>query len=232
MKIEEYAVIGDMHTVALVGANGSIDWLCLPKFGSEACFASLLGMPDNGFWRIWPSAPDAAVARRYQGDTLVLETEYTTKDGRARVIDFMPTQSRERRVVRIVEGVAGHVDMIMKLIVRFDYGKTIPWVRHLDDCGLVAIAGPNAVTLHTAVPIRGEGLSTVASFTVSEGERKVVRPHLAPLARGAGGGPSHLRRPPRKHPALLGQLGRPVPVQGSLASRGRQVPHHPEGAHP
>ena len=172
MKIEDYAIIGDMHTVALVGANGSIDWLCMPKFGSEACFASLLGLEDNGFWRIWASAPGAAVRRSYQGDTLILETEYTTKEGRARVIDFMPTQSRDRRVIRIVEGVTGHVDMSMKLIIRFDYGKTIPWVRHLDDCGLVAIAGPNALTLHTAVPIRGEGLSTVATFTVSQGERR------------------------------------------------------------
>jgi GH15 family glucan-1,4-alpha-glucosidase len=129
-------------------------------------------MEDNGFWRIWTADPNPAVRRRYQGDTLVLETEYTTKEGRVRVIDFMPTQSRERRVIRIVEGVEGRVDMNMKIIIRFDYGKTIPWVRHLDDCGLVAIAGPNALTLHTVVPIRGEGLSTVASFTVSQGEHK------------------------------------------------------------
>jgi GH15 family glucan-1,4-alpha-glucosidase len=172
MRIEQYGVIGDMHTVALVGSNGSIDWLCLPKFGSQACFASLIGMEANGYWRIAPSDPSPLVKRSYQGDTLVLETEYLTRSGRARVIDFMPTQSEERRVVRIVEGLEGKVDMQMGLVIRFDYGKTVPWVRHLDDCGMVAVAGPNALTLHTAVPIHGENLSTVAEFSVATGERK------------------------------------------------------------
>jgi GH15 family glucan-1,4-alpha-glucosidase len=172
MKIEQYAIIGDMHTVALVGTDGSIDWLCLPKFGSNACFAALLGIEDNGYWRISTTDPNPAVKRSYRGDTLVLETEYTTTTGRAKVIDFMPVQSRERRVVRIVEGVEGQVEMHMRMKIRFDYGKTIPWVRHLDDCGFVAIAGPNALTLYTAVKTRGVDLSSVADFTVARGERK------------------------------------------------------------
>jgi GH15 family glucan-1,4-alpha-glucosidase len=165
-------VIGDMHTVALVGSNGSMDWLCMPKFGSDACFASLLGIEANGFWQISTVDRNPSIKRNYQGETLVLETEFTTAAGRAKVIDFMPIGSRERHVIRIVEGIEGSVEMMMKLVIRFDYGKTVPWVRHLDDCGMVAVAGPNALTLRTAIPIRGEDLSTVASFVVAPGERQ------------------------------------------------------------
>ena len=172
MKIEDYAVIGDMHTAALVGANGSIDWLCLPKFGSDACFAALLGIPDNGHWRIAPSDEKATMRRAYLENTLVLETEYTTASGTAKVIDFMPVNRREREVVRIVEGVSGEVAMAMRLVIRFDYGKTVPWVRQLGDEGLIAVAGPNALTLRTRVKIKGEDLSTVAEFTVRAGERQ------------------------------------------------------------
>jgi GH15 family glucan-1,4-alpha-glucosidase len=172
MKIEQYAVIGDMHTMALVGSNGSIDWLCLPQFGSAACFASLLGLDANGYWRISTSDPNPAVKRRYQDDTLILETEYITTTGRARVIDFMPVQSRERQIIRVVEGIEGNVDMHMRMIIRFDYGKTVPWVRHLDNAGFVAVAGPNALTLHTPVETHGVDLSSVADFSVSQGERK------------------------------------------------------------
>jgi GH15 family glucan-1,4-alpha-glucosidase len=171
MKIEDYAVIGDMHTAALVGANGSIDWLCLPKFGSDACFAALLGIPDNGHWRIAPTDEKAAMKRAYIENTLVLETEYTTESGTAKVIDFMPVNRRDREVVRIVEGVSGEVTMAMRMVLRFDYGKTVPWVRHLDDDGLIAVAGPNALTLRTPVKIKGEELSTVAEFTVRAGEK-------------------------------------------------------------
>jgi GH15 family glucan-1,4-alpha-glucosidase len=172
MKIEQYAVIGDMHTVALVGSNGSIDWLCLPKFSSDACFASLLGIEANGYWRISTKDPNPSVRRGYQGDTLVLETEYTTKTGKARVVDFMPAQSRDRRIIRIIQGLDGQVDMHMRMVIRFDYGKTVPWVRHLDNSGFVAIAGPNALTLQSAVETHGEDLSSVADFTVATGESK------------------------------------------------------------
>jgi GH15 family glucan-1,4-alpha-glucosidase len=172
MKIEQYAIIGDMHTVALVGSNGSIDWLCLPKFSSDACFAALLGIEANGYWRITTKDPNPSVKRGYQGDTLVLETEYTTTAGKARVIDFMPVRSPDRRIIRIVQGLEGQVDMHMRMVIRFDYGQTVPWVRHLDDTGFVAIAGPNAVTLHSAVKTHGEDLSSVADFTVAAGENK------------------------------------------------------------
>ncbi|HEY1763901.1 MAG TPA: glycoside hydrolase family 15 protein [Opitutaceae bacterium] len=171
MKIEDYAVIGDMHTAALVGANGSIDWLCLPKFGSDACFAALLGIPDNGHWRIAPKDEKATIKRAYLENTLVLETEYTTESGTAKVIDFMPVDRRDREVIRIVEGVSGEVAMAMRLVIRFDYGRTVPWVRHLSAEGLIAVAGPNALTLRTAVKTEGEDLSSVAEFTARAGER-------------------------------------------------------------
>jgi GH15 family glucan-1,4-alpha-glucosidase len=181
MKIEQYAAIGDMHTVALVGFNGSIDWLCLPKFGSDACFAALLGTEANGYWRISATDANPAVKRSYQGDTLILETEYSTKTGRARVIDFMPVHSPHRQLIRIVEGLEGNVDMHMRMVIRFDYGKTVPWVRHLDSIGFVAVAGPNALTLHSSVKTRGVDLSSVADFAVAKGEQQsfVLTWHLS-----------------------------------------------------
>jgi GH15 family glucan-1,4-alpha-glucosidase len=172
MKIEDYGIIGDLHTVALVGANGSLDWLCVPRFSSDACFAALLGDENNGCWKIWPAAAVTQTRRSYRGNTLILETEFATESGVARLIDFMPVAGRNRDVVRIVEGVSGEVAMQLRLIIRFDYGRTIPWVRHLDDGGLVAIGGPNALALRTAVPVKGEELSTVAQFSVKAGERQ------------------------------------------------------------
>jgi len=188
MRIEDYAIIGDMHTVGLVGLNGSIDWLCVPRFGSEACFAALLGDEGNGFWQIAPEGGVVETKRSYQGDTLILETQFTTATGVARLIDFMPTEGPHREVVRIVEGVNGHVPMQMRMVVRFDYGRTVPWVRHLKEGGLLAVAGPNGLTLRSSVPVRGEGLSTVAQFTVAAGERKTFaltwyHSHEAPVVR-------------------------------------------------
>ncbi len=188
MKIEDYAVIGDMHTAALVGRNGSIDWLCLPKFGSDACFAALLGLPDNGHWKLAAADENASVKRSYLENTLILETVYTTGTGRARVIDFMPVNRSEREVIRIVEGLEGEVAMAMRLVIRFDYGLTVPWVRHLEDNSLVAVAGPNALTLRTPVPLKGEDLSTVAQFTVGAGEKKTfsLSWHLSHLKAAEG----------------------------------------------
>ena len=172
MKIEDYGIIGDMHTVGLVGINGSIDWLCVPRFGSDACFAALLGNDDNGHWRISPAGNVVQTRRAYRGNTLILETEFTTETGVVRLIDFMPVAGGNREVVRIVEGITGEVPMSMRLIIRFDYGLTVPWVQHLEKGGLIAIAGPNGLTLRSDVSIRGEGLSTVAQFSVKAGERK------------------------------------------------------------
>ncbi len=186
MKIEDYAVIGDMHTAALVGRNGSIDWLCLPNFGSHACFAALLGLDDNGHWKLAAADENASVKRGYLENTLILETVYATGTGRARVIDFMPVNRREREVIRIVEGIEGDVAMALRLVIRFDYGLTVPWVRHLEDNSLVAVAGPNALTLRTPVPLQGEGLSTVARFTVGAGEKRTfsLSWHLSHLKAG------------------------------------------------
>ena len=168
LPIEDYAVIGDTQTAALVGRDGSVDWLCLPRFDSGAIFAALLGTEDHGRWRIAPAGPISATRRRYRGDTMVLETEFDTDDGTVRLIDFMPPRGEAADVVRIVEGVRGRVPMRMDLKLRFDYGHVLPWVRRLD-ADVVAVAGPDAVWLRTPVDVRGEDLATVAEFSVGEG---------------------------------------------------------------
>src|SRR5215213_8297582 len=168
--IEDYALIGDTHTAGLVSRNGSIDWLCLPRFDSPACFAALLGDRSNGRWLLAPAGPVKEVRRRYQGDTLVLETEHRTDDGVVRVVDCMPPRQWDPDVARIVEGVSGRVRMRMELTIRFDYGSIVPWVRHVDGA-LHAVAGPDSVWLRTPVPVRGENWTTLADFTVAEGER-------------------------------------------------------------
>jgi GH15 family glucan-1,4-alpha-glucosidase len=168
--IEDYALIGDTHTAGLVSREGSIDWLCLPRFDSPACFAALLGDRSNGRWLLAPTGPVREVRRRYQGDTLVLETEHHTDDGVVRVVDFMPPRQWDPDVARVVEGIRGRVPMRMELTIRFDYGSIVPWVRHVDGA-LHAVAGPDSVWLRTPVPVRGENWTTLADFIVAEGER-------------------------------------------------------------
>jgi len=168
--IEDYALIGDTHTAGLVSREGSIDWLCLPRFDSPACFAALLGDEGNGRWLLAPAGPVREVRRRYQGDTLVLETEHRTEDGVVRVVDCMPPRQQDPDVARVVEGVRGRVPMRMELTIRFDYGSIVPWVRQMEGA-LHAIAGPDSVWLRTPVPVHGENLTTVAEFTIAEGER-------------------------------------------------------------
>jgi GH15 family glucan-1,4-alpha-glucosidase len=169
-RIEDYALIGDSETGALVSKDGSIDWLCWPDFSSEACFASLLGTEDNGFWRIAPVNSAFTSSRRYSDGSLILETTFECKDGAVRVIDFMPDRQQHSNLVRIVEGVRGHIEMHMELALRFDYGRTIPWVTSVKG-GIRAVAGPNLVTLQSTVPVRGENMTTVADFTPKPGER-------------------------------------------------------------
>jgi GH15 family glucan-1,4-alpha-glucosidase len=171
MKIEDYGLIGDLHTIALVGREGSMDWLCWPRFDSSACFAALLGDENNGSWKLRPKET-FQTSRAYRGDTLILETVFTTSSGIARLIDFMPPEGTHRDIVRIVEGVSGTVRMEMILTLRFDYGRTVPWVTHLPAGGMIAVAGPNAAMLRTDAPIRGDKLSTVADFTIGPGERQ------------------------------------------------------------
>ena len=169
-KIEDYALIGDLQTCALVARDGSIDWLCVPRFDSAACFAALLGTPDHGRWRIAPAGGITSVQRRYRDDTLILETTFETAEGRVRVVDFMPMRGDAIDVIRIVEGVDGRVPMRMDFAIRFDYGSIVPWVRAIDG-GIRAVAGPDTVYLRADVPLRGEQFTTVADFTVAAGER-------------------------------------------------------------
>src|SRR3954449_10143981 len=140
LPIEDYAIIADTQTAALVGRNGSIDWLCVPRFDSGAIFASLLGTEDHGRWMIAPASPIKAVRRRYRGDTMILETEFDTDEGTVRLIDFMPVRGEAVDLVRIVEGIRGRVRMCMQLRARFDYGHVVPWV-YQEDGDLVAVAG-------------------------------------------------------------------------------------------
>jgi GH15 family glucan-1,4-alpha-glucosidase len=170
MRIEDYALIGDTQSVALVGRGGSIDWLCLPRFDSGACLAALLGGRENGRFAIEPRGELLRIERRYRGDSLVLETTFTTKSGVARVVDVMPIRGAYPDVVRVVEGVSGTVELHVDLVLRFGYGLVVPWVRRIDG-RLHAIAGPDAVVLATPAKLRGEGLSTVAELRVSAGDR-------------------------------------------------------------
>ncbi|GAA2832658.1 glycoside hydrolase family 15 protein [Kribbella solani] len=169
-RIEDYALIGDLQTAALVSKQGSIDWLCFPRFDSPACFAALLGSDDNGHWRIAPRDADAVSSRHYRGDTLVLETEWSTPSGSVRVIDFMPPRDAAPDVVRIVEGVSGSVELRSELKLRFDYGHVVPWVRRSDG-QIDAIAGPDAVSLRSDVHQYGRDLTTYSDFRIGANDR-------------------------------------------------------------
>jgi GH15 family glucan-1,4-alpha-glucosidase len=169
MRIEDYALIGNTHTAALVGRNGSIDWLCLPRFDSGACLAALLGNENHGCWRIAPAEEPQHVTRRYRPDTLVLETEFATGSGAVRLTDAMPVGNEATNVVRIVEGVRGRVPMRMLLVLRPDYGSVLPWVRSIDH-RWEAIAGPDAFSLWADAEMQGKDLTTVAEFEVAEGQ--------------------------------------------------------------
>lgn len=168
--IEDYAVIGDLQTAALVCRDGSADWLCLPRFDSPACFAALLDTPQAGRWKLGPASGGPATRRRYRGDTLVLESEWDTPDGTVRVVDLMPIRGQAADVVRIVEGVSGRVRVRSELQLRFDYGSVVPWVTHAG-AALSAVAGPDAVWLRTTVPLHGEDEASWAEFEVGPGDR-------------------------------------------------------------
>ena len=171
LAIEDYALIGDCTTAALVGRNGSIDWLCWPRFDSNACFAALLGTFEHGRWRIAPADPEPRVRRAYHDGTMVLETVFDTADGRVALIDFMAMGRANSSVIRLVKGQRGKVAMQFHLTLRFDYGATVPWVTQLDDgSGLSAVAGPSLVALRSPVVLQGKNFATVAEFDVNEGE--------------------------------------------------------------
>jgi GH15 family glucan-1,4-alpha-glucosidase len=170
VRIEDYALIGDCQTAALVGRDGSIDWLCWPRFDSPACFAALLGTRGNGRWRIGPAGP-YRVQRRYRPDTLILETHFVTPAGEATLIDFMPVREWDADLVRMVVGRRGRVDLELELVLRFDYGSAVPWVTRLpDNRGIRAVAGPDMAQLCSPVSLQGRDLTTVAQFPVEEGQ--------------------------------------------------------------
>jgi len=169
-KIDDYALLSDLHTAALVSTAGSIDWLCLPRFDSPAAFAALLDHDQAGHWTLAPAAGGTCTTRRYAGNTVVLETDWVTGQGTVRVIDFMPPRALTPHVVRIAVGLDGEVAMRSVLRLRFDYGREVPWVRH-GGSEAHAIAGPNLVRLASAVPLRGEDSATLADFTVRKGDR-------------------------------------------------------------
>ena len=185
-RIEDYAIIGDCEAAALVSRDGSIDWLCWPRFDSDACFAALLGTKDHGRFQIVPQGKIKKRARRYRPNTLILETYFETADGAVTLIDFMPIRGRNPDCVRIVIGERGRVTMRAELVLRFGYGATVPWMRKLGDGTLRAIAGPDMVVLRTPVHMRGENMTTVGEFTVGEGDR-------VPFVLSYG--PSHLKAP-------------------------------------
>ncbi len=169
VPIEDYALIGDCETAALVSKAGSIDWLCWPRFDSGACFAALLGGPEHGRWVIEPASEGARVRRGYRRNTLILETTIETAEGAATVIDFMPPRGRNSDLVRIVRGDRGRVRLQTEIILRFDYGRTVPWVTRLNDETLRAVAGPDLVMIWSSVPLEGRGLTTAATFDVEAG---------------------------------------------------------------
>lgn len=171
MQIEDYGFLSDTETAALVSRDGSIDWLCMPRFDSGAFFARLLGTEENGFWKICPKGEVVKTSRRYRGDTLILETEFETAEGRVRLTDCMPLRDEYPDIVRKVEGLSGQVEMTMNLVLRFDYGRLVPWVQRVEG-GITAMAGPDAIILRSDVELHGEDLSTVADFTMGAGETK------------------------------------------------------------
>ena len=168
--IEDYALIGDCHTAALVSRGGSIDWLCLPRFDSPAAFAALLGTEEHGRWLISPRSRVRRVERRYRPGTLVLETTFETDEGAVTLIDFMPPRQQHPTLVRIVAGQRGTVPMRLQLVIRNDYGSIVPWVRRTE-FGLKAVAGPDMLSLYTDLELRGEEMTTVADFDVHAGEQ-------------------------------------------------------------
>ncbi len=189
-RIEDYALIGDCETAVLVSRGGSMDWLCWPRFDSDACFAALLGTHDHGRWLISPRETSPRISRRYRGDTLILETTFETEEGAVKLTDFMPLRDGSSDIVRIVTGERGKVAMHTELILRFGYGAIVPWVTRLPDGGIRAIAGPDMVLLCTSVKLHGENLTTVGDFTVSAGESVSFVLTYAPshLPRAEAGG--------------------------------------------
>ena len=229
-KIEDYAMLGDCETSALVARNGSVDWLCWPRFDSNACFAALLGDPKNGRWLIAPMRPLGEAARRYRENTLILETEIETAEGAATLIEFMPPRRSVSDLVRIVVGKRGQVAMRTELIIRFDYGSLVPWVTTREDGTLCAISGPDMVVLRTPIPLRGEDRKTVGEFTVSAGETVpfVLTYRQSHLENSC---PNRSHRDSCRYRSVLDRVVEPVSRRRGMVGAGNSLAHHPEGSH-
>src|ERR1700690_3372847 len=184
-RIEDYALLGDLQTAALVGRTGSVDWLCLPRFDSGSSFGAILGGNEHGRWLLAPAEAGPATRRRYRPDSLILESEWQTETGRVRVIDFMPVRDTYPEVIRIVECLEGHVRMRTELVVRFDYGSVVPWLRRTDDGTLLAVGGPDALCIRTPIELHGEAMTHVADFNVRKGDRVPFVATWYPSARSA-----------------------------------------------
>ena len=221
-RIEDYALIGDCQTAALVARDGSIDWLCFPRFDSGACFAALLGTPDHGRWQISPANGVTSTRRRYRENTLIVETDFVTPDGEVTLIDFMPVRDHGiPEVIRVVEGKRGKVPMKMELIIRFDYGSIVPWVqspesKSHDSQGITATGGPDKLRLWTNVQLRGEGLTTVSDFTVAKGQS-----FFFDLAWHPSNEPAPEPRPHRSGDRLFRTW--PLPAQSRQSRRWRKA---------
>ena len=202
--IQDYGLVGDGETCALISRDGSVDFLCWPRFDSDACFCALLGDEQNGFWRIAPEAQLNGIQRRYRGDTLILETTLNTVSGTARLLDFMPMRANHSSLVRIVEGVRGEVPMRLDLRLRFDYGLTPPWSQRNEDC-FVADVGPDLVALHASTPIDPEGPDAAARFTVGAGQRFVFALSYGSSSDSPPSDPTHRRR--SRRPSSSGRAG-------------------------
>jgi GH15 family glucan-1,4-alpha-glucosidase len=215
VRLEDYALIGDLETAALVGRDGSVDWLCVPRFDSPACFAALLGDERNGRWSLAPAGAARAM-RRYRGAGLVLETDFATAEGSVRVLDLMPPRSGAPALLRVVEGLHGRVDMRMDLALRFEYGAAVPWVTRTAD-GLQAVKGAHALALRAPVPLRAEGMTTVAEFQVRPGDRLVFALQWHP---------SH--EPPPPAPDAAAELARTEAFWETWAARSTYSGRHAE----
>jgi GH15 family glucan-1,4-alpha-glucosidase len=199
LRVEDYAIIGDCETAALVGRDGSIDWLCWPRFDSGACFCALLGSPEHGRWIIAPTSPPVRTTRRYRPDTLILETRFETDSGAAVLVDFMPLRGAGSRLIRLVTGVQGCISFATELVIRFGYGEIVPWVTKTAEGDLRAVAGPDMLLLRSSITLRGKNLKTLGEFTLSDGESASFVLTYAP---------SHLPDPPAVDPSkLLEQTG-------------------------
>ena len=229
--IEDYALIGDLQSAALVSRDGCIDWLCLPRFDSEACFAALLGDERSGYWQIAPAREITRVRRRYRPRTLVLETEFATASGVVRLIDCMPPRAADPVVIRLIEGVAGRVDMQMTMAARFEYGLSRPRVRRQDAARRI-VGGGQSFWVFTPLEVRTHGPDLAARFSVGEGDRVPVAAVWRPSHRTA---PAPARQcPGRADRQLVAELGRGPARRGRggrrMAGRGDPVTDHAQGA--